>query len=206
MSQKITSKNLQYTSTLPPFLARLRGEAAAVAGGGEGDGPDPMLAARRRHAKPRSASAEAEDAPLVVDERGNTVDTVRVGADGSVTQTGTEERASADRRARDGDGEGGASPGGGGDKAGEDDDADGKGPSGEKIAGVGGARKRKMGRVVGAGAEEEEAGARDERDRKTGGPATDGEDRGREDPTAAGKSKVKKKAKKIKLSFGDDEG
>lgn len=67
MSQKITAKNLTYDNALPPFLARLRGEQSARRG------PDPILAAQRRPGQKRSASEEAEDAPVVVDEDGNVV-------------------------------------------------------------------------------------------------------------------------------------
>ncbi|KAI0481267.1 hypothetical protein GGR56DRAFT_672288 [Xylariaceae sp. FL0804] len=78
--RKITSKNLSYDSTLPPFLARLHGQQHAQHGrgyggygGDSGGGPDPLLAARRRHRGARTASEEAEDAPLVVDAAGNEV-------------------------------------------------------------------------------------------------------------------------------------
>ncbi|KAK4448966.1 hypothetical protein QBC34DRAFT_406434 [Podospora aff. communis PSN243] len=106
MSQKITPKNLQYNSSLPPFLARLRGETAPS----EFDGPDPILAGRRRPAKPRSGSAEAEDAPVVVDERGEVVD-VKVGLDGEVKgeikdQAGTGESKEEGKEGEQGEGKG----------------------------------------------------------------------------------------------------
>ncbi|KXJ97639.1 hypothetical protein Micbo1qcDRAFT_156591, partial [Microdochium bolleyi] len=69
---KINARNLTYDGTLPPFLARLHGQHSAASD--RDGGPDPMLAARRRPGgKKRSASEEAEDAPLVVDEQGNVV-------------------------------------------------------------------------------------------------------------------------------------
>ncbi|PHH81411.1 hypothetical protein CDD82_843 [Ophiocordyceps australis] len=77
MSQKITPKNLSYSSSLPPFLARLQAQAAGA------QGPDALAAARRRSGKPRSESEEAEDAPLVVDEHGNRM-SVRVDSNGIV--------------------------------------------------------------------------------------------------------------------------
>ncbi|GAB1321032.1 hypothetical protein MFIFM68171_11242 [Madurella fahalii] len=185
MSQKITSKNLHYSSTLPPFLARLRGQADSEA---DSSALDPILAARRRPAKARSGSAEAEDAPLVVDEQGNAV-SVTINADGSVKEQGPEE-------ARAG-------------RAGGDEQADTDAATGEKLAGIGDGpnqrKKRKMGKVIGADADEEDAEAQGDKSRKRGsaGPAKT-EDQG--DSARATKAKTKKKAKKIKLSFGDDEG
>ncbi|KAL2015641.1 hypothetical protein VTK56DRAFT_5062 [Thermocarpiscus australiensis] len=193
MSQKITPKNLHYESTLPPFLARLRGQAASET---DPDAPDPILAARRRPGKPRSASAEAEDAPLVVDEHGNTVD-VAVGADGSVK-------------------DGRAPPKNiGAEETGQHTPVVSDAAPGEKIAGIGDAgaqrRKRKMGRVVGADADEERDDERDDTKLKNGGVETDGRSRvrdtkGHDETAPAEKVWTKKKAKKIKLSFGDDEG
>ncbi|KKA30293.1 hypothetical protein TD95_003879 [Thielaviopsis punctulata] len=76
-------KNLSYTASVPPFLARLRHSSSS----GPSDAPDPILAARRRPAAAqRSASQDAEDAPVVLDEHGNAVDAaVAVGRDGTVT-------------------------------------------------------------------------------------------------------------------------
>jgi len=171
MSQKITPKNLQYNTSLPPFLARLRSENAPS----EFDGPDAILAGRRRPAKPRSGSAEAEDAPLVVDDRGNVVGDVTVGKDGEVTQTKVE--------GGEGDGDVGRE---GEVKGGEEARTD---------SGAGGNinnKKRKVGRVVGAGQGEEEVDdAPGLKEKKGAGEV---------------KAKGKKKAKKVKLSFGDDEG
>ncbi|KAM4062665.1 hypothetical protein HRG_007493 [Hirsutella rhossiliensis] len=78
MSQKITSKNLSYSSSLPPFLAALHAHAA-----GASSGPDPLAAGQRRSAKKRSSSEEAEDVPLVVDEQGNAM-RVQLDRDGAV--------------------------------------------------------------------------------------------------------------------------
>ncbi|KAH6839554.1 hypothetical protein B0I37DRAFT_236425 [Chaetomium sp. MPI-CAGE-AT-0009] len=196
MSQKISAKNLQYNSTLPPFLARLRGENPS---GADRDGPDPILAGRRRAVKPRSGSAEAEDAPLVVDDHGNAVD-VTVGADGSVKE---KESASTEHPKPD------ASP------AEDTPAADVSAKTGEKLADIGGQRKkRKIGKVIGAEADEEDTedkSGKNDKDRKVGRPktgnATAAEDAARKDDSAAdSKTKTKKKAKKIKLSFDDNEG
>ncbi|KAL2123675.1 hypothetical protein VTJ04DRAFT_40 [Mycothermus thermophilus] len=199
MSQKITAKNLQFNRTLPPFLARLRGEADAD----RGDGPDPILAARRRPTKPRSASEEAEDAPVVVDEQGNVVegDAVEVHKDGSVTVKPEECTKTEEGKEEEGK------------------DADGKATAStapaENLASVGGLRKkRKIARVVGA-AEENDGGDGGDKDadgdrKASGKSASAGSETASSGITngtgssATAKDKPKKKAKKIKLSFDDD--
>jgi hypothetical protein len=80
MPPKITSKNLSYDTSVPPFLAALRAQASGSSG------PDPLLAAQRRTAKKRSSSEEAEDVPLVVDEEGNVVKEVEVDKNGVVVK------------------------------------------------------------------------------------------------------------------------
>ncbi|KAL2195362.1 hypothetical protein P885DRAFT_40522 [Corynascus similis CBS 632.67] len=199
MSQKITAKNLQYNTTLPPFLARLRGQHASET---DRDGPDPILAARRRAVKPRSKSAEAEDAPLVVDEHGNALEDVAVDADGSVKEK--EAEAAGDRQQQQQEGD-------------QPPDLD-TATSRENLAGVGDQRKkRKIGKIIGAGADEvegEEKGAekRNVHDQESGTEAagaagsTERDTTEKDGSAAAGKIKAKKKVKKIKLSFGDDEG
>ncbi|KAB5518036.1 hypothetical protein GE09DRAFT_1230712 [Coniochaeta sp. 2T2.1] len=184
MSQKISGKNLHYDTTLPPFLARLRGQAASS------DGPDPLLVRNRRHAAPRSESQEAEDAPLVVDEGGNVVEGLRVGADGEVTETDTPK----DKHKKE---EGGKEDGEGGREGGEKEKAELKEKE-EKTAAIGAGKKRKVGKVVGAADDEGE---------RTGRSSKRGEKKGAEgDGKTAQPVAKKKKAKKIKLSFGDDDG
>ncbi|KAI0844530.1 hypothetical protein F5Y00DRAFT_266451 [Daldinia vernicosa] len=174
---KITSKNLAYSSDLPPFLAKLRGQHQQQR---DSDTPDPILAARRRAARPRSASEEAEDAPLVVDEAGNTV-TLPSGADADVPA----------------DDDAGGRNDTGADNAKERER--------EKIASIGAGKKRKVGRVIGGteedeeqkpfknikGREKEESSSAKNSDK----PAVDAK---------SGTKQTKKKAKKIKLSFNDD--
>jgi hypothetical protein len=189
MSQKITSKNLQYTAQLPPFLARLRGQHASET---DPNAPDPILAARRRPGRPRSGSAEAEDAPLVVDEHGNAVD-VTVGADGSVKE---KESASAGGETRTQ-----------AEKAVDETDT----VQGEKLAGIGDQRKkRKIGKIIGAGSDEEDLKEDDKSHKKEKAKTSNGtstsEGKKKDDSAAAAKTKVKKKAKKVKLSFDEDEG
>ncbi|KAL1835930.1 hypothetical protein VTJ49DRAFT_1244 [Mycothermus thermophilus] len=210
MSGKLNAKNLQYNRSLPPFLARLRGEADDETRGG----PDPILAARRRPVKPRSASEEAEDAPVVVDEQGNVVDGggVSVGKDGSVT---VKEEGDGRKDAKEAEGDNG-----------DGDAAAGSAAPAENLASVGGPRKkRKIARVVGAGDGEEEDREADGDNKKSRGGEKDrdGDKHGRATgkPSSAtsrdatkgsdaqavpAKDKPKKKAKKIKLSFGDDDG
>lgn len=188
MPDKITPKNLSYDQRLPPFLARLRGQQS-----GDTQGPDPILAARRRPGRVRSASEEAEDAPVVVDEEGNVVQ-LKEGqlgtSDGEPPVQGqTTDEAGAEERE-------------------ERPSAD-----SEKVAGIGAARKRKIGRVV---------GVRDEDDNDRGNLDSEiakavratkalvkdgkGEEPGlAPKPKGAAEKGGKKKAKKIKLSFGDDD-
>ncbi|KAK7733016.1 hypothetical protein SLS53_008345 [Cytospora paraplurivora] len=192
MSQKITGKNLHYDQTLPPFLARLKGQHA-----GDADSPDPILASRRRAAKPRSASEEAEDEPLIVDDDGNVVQGMKVGVDGTVKEEegeGKEKTTAATTAGEDGAEEAGEEKAQAADK--------------EKVAGIGGSKKRKAGKVVGADSEDAEgddsvaqykAATQDKGDLAR--PKKDAEDKSKAPPV-----KGKKKAKKIKLSFGDDDG
>jgi hypothetical protein len=167
MPEKITSKNLSYSSSLPPFLARLHAQAGGVAG------PDPLLAAQKRSAKKRSSSEEAEDAPLVVDEQGNTV-SLEFEKDGTVKETeaaGIEETITKSPNV---------------DEKPEKRDADSK-------ASIG-ARKRKVGKVIGENANHDSEKDEDNKQNKSIGRSE-----------ATSDKKVKKKAKKIKLSFDAEE-
>ncbi|KAH8898979.1 hypothetical protein GQ53DRAFT_742103 [Thozetella sp. PMI_491] len=183
MSQKITGKNLHYDSTLPPFLARMHGQVPSNSGG-----PDPLLARNRAYGKARSGSAEAEDAPVVLDEDGNVVSGLQVAADGTVKDVaGRKDENSGDAAPEVAGGQGGQPET-------EVKEVD-------KLGAIGGARKRKVGKVVGG--DDEEDGGDAAPSRKAARP----EDGTKEDKEK-GKAGVKgkKKAKKIKLSFGDDEG
>ncbi|CAG9991259.1 unnamed protein product [Clonostachys byssicola] len=122
MSQKITSKNLSYDNSLPPFLAALRRQTA-----GDDEARKPSIG-NRQLGKKRSASEEAEDGPVVVDEEGNVM-SVEIDKDGTVKEV---------------DG-----------KEGDDDvkaDASAKKEGdGAKTSTIGG-RKRKVGKVIGEAA------------------------------------------------------
>jgi hypothetical protein len=212
MSQKITAKNLHYDDSLPPFLARLRGQQAGHSG------PDPILALHRRPGQKRTASEEAEDAPLVVDEEGNVVQLE------DELEKGQQAEKEADRTSRRDDeqeeGEG------------EDDLAQRK--EKERVAGIGASRKRKVGRVVGEQSDEDKdtkAKAKKRNTEKddaarvakasadvrrllnedeasanipTPKPYRSGKEQNTQDGPQKIKSAKKKAAKKIKLSFGDD--
>lgn len=82
MTEKFNAKNLSYNSALPPFLAALKSQH-----GSSHAGPNPLLAGNRRQGAKRSGSAEAEDAPVVVDEEGNVVD-AKLEGDGMVRYEG----------------------------------------------------------------------------------------------------------------------
>ncbi|KAI1273657.1 hypothetical protein F5Y07DRAFT_251572 [Xylaria sp. FL0933] len=215
MSQKITSKNLTYDTSLPPFLARLRGQQSARSG------PDPILAAHRRPGQKRSASEEAEDAPVVVDEDGNVVTGFLVGSEeDKVEATGQETGQQQHNSLQD-----------------QENRGEGDLAQKEKVAGIGGSRKRKVGRVVGEGQSSEDEGER-KGEKKTKAEKKSKDDDARiakasadvrrlvgydeeipnraSDAPAAKRSddkttksattKKKKPAKKIKLSFRDDDG
>jgi hypothetical protein len=185
MPDKITPKNLSYDQTLPPFLARLRGQQST-----DTQGPDPILAARRRPGRVRSASEEAEDAPVVVDEEGNVLQ-----LKGGQPGTGDDEAPLQ--------GEGG-----------ERDKVEEPKTELEKVAGIGAVRKRKIGRVVGARDEDEDKAGLDSdtaKAVKATRALTAQEDNASPPPPKPkggekGDRSAKKKAKKIKLSFGDDDG
>ncbi|KAK4215399.1 hypothetical protein QBC37DRAFT_125254 [Rhypophila decipiens] len=183
MSQKVTAKNLQYNSSLPPFLARLRGQEAESRAHG---GPDPILASQRRIGKPRSASAEAEDEPLVVDERGEVVNLAAMNEDNDHTQEKAGEEGEGDK-ADKGTGEGPAT------EEKKDDLTKSK-------------KKRKLGKVIGGRDEDDE----DENERSDKAKLQTETTKKEVVETGTGKKEggagnKKKKAKKIKLSFGDDE-
>lgn len=97
MSQKITSKNLSYSSSLPPFLQALHARAG---------GDEPAATGQRRAAKKRSGSEEAEDVPLVVDEEGNVVN-VEVDKEGVVKSADALENDDAEDKPAKKDGESG---------------------------------------------------------------------------------------------------
>lgn len=191
MSQKITSKNLSYDTTLPPFLARLHGQHQQHL---SSDSPDPILAARRRPgARVRSASEEAEDAPLVVDERGN------------VVQLDVDEESGDVVKGEEGSNTKGEAGGGDDGEKGKESTARAAGSkdAAVKVAGIGAGKKRKVGRVIGVG-EDGDDESREADSKRVATKTTESDAK----PTTSAKQPPKKKAKKkkIQLSFGDDDG
>lgn len=179
---KITPKNLSYDTSLPPFLQRLKGEFA-----GPSDGRHERAIARPK--RTRDADADAEDEPAYVDEETNhTLSkeeyTALVGADKNI-----EKENSVDGSARE-------------EEAGKEykegkDEANSRVMEKERIAGIGVAKRRKIGKVIGeAGEENGEIGKKDVRSETK--------------PKAGSVKKAeaprsKKKDKMVKLSFNDDE-
>ncbi|KAL7903828.1 hypothetical protein GGI35DRAFT_290354 [Trichoderma velutinum] len=142
-------------------------------------GPDPILSAQRRGGKKRSSSEEAEDNPLIVDEDGNTIEDLKVNKDGTVEETPNEE---ADKGAKDGTLESKTN----------------KSESEPAKASIGG-RKRKVGKVIRDDAHDDAAESSSKK-------KTEATKKGTDDAEQATNRKTKKKAKKIKLSFDEDEG
>jgi hypothetical protein len=163
---KITPKNLQYDSTLPPFLARLQANRAAR------DDRHEFDVARPR--KPRDADADAEDEPVYFDETTGE----------SLTKEEWEEREKKqeEKEAEEGKTEDGEKVDGG------------ERVRKENMAVIGGAKKRKMGKVVGG---EDSIGDEEAPD--------DAAKQSKDQSKKPEKGKAAKKGKKIKLSFGDDE-
>ena len=175
---RFNPKDLSYDQSLPPFLAALRGQLT-----GDGRGADPILAGRRRAVKKRSASEEAEDAPLVVDERGHVVGGVTVGKDGAVA-----ENKAADKTIDEAKDE----------KKDETKDE----PKDDVNVAFGAGKKRRVGKVVGG--DEYEAAERDlkrKRVSKKDGVKDESDTKDKKDK----KDKKKEKKKKIQLSFEDEE-
>ncbi|KAL6693032.1 hypothetical protein J3F84DRAFT_82867 [Trichoderma pleuroticola] len=142
-------------------------------------GPDPILSAQRRGGKKRSSSEEAEDVPLIVDENGNTIEDLKVNKDGTVEETPNED---ADKGANDG----------------TEQNKTNKGEPEPAKASIGG-RKRKVGKVIGEDAHDDAIKPSTEK-------KTEATKKGTDDAEQATNRKTKKKAKKIKLSFDEDEG
>lgn len=170
---KITPKNLQYDNTLPPFLARLQ------ANNNSRDGRHEFSVARPK--KARNAEEEAEDEPVYFNE--DTGETL--------TKTEWEEREKGDvEEAQEGEAK---AEGRDGDDSERKDGAVGRKEVKEKIAAIGGGKKRKAGKVVGGEEQNVERVGSVEKEMS------------KPDEKKTEKRKTPKKGKKIKLSFGDDE-
>jgi hypothetical protein len=166
---KITPKNLQYDSTLPPFLARLQQNNS------NSDGRHEYIVSRPK--KARNPEDEAEDEPVYFNEEtGETL-----------TKSQWEERE-GDSKTKD-------SRGIEEDEAGlrEAAKVEGENKDKERLAAIGGSKKRKVGKVIGTEDEGEEKPARLSGEKKA--VKLDGK--------KIEKGKPTKKAKKVKLSFDD---
>ncbi|KAF7921768.1 hypothetical protein BELL_0325g00150 [Botrytis elliptica] len=186
---KITSKNLSYDSTLPPFLQRLQSNHASTS-----DGRHEFTISRPR--KPIDEDAERESEPVVFDE-----------VSGETWSKEEWERREKERKGEEGE----VKENEGGRREGDEME---KKESAKMAVGIGGSKKRKVGKVIG-GLEEEEIEMGEEKE-KSDDQSSSKKDTGTQKKsesgkigaTAASKSKPKaaaKKGKKIKLSFGDDE-
>jgi len=180
MASKITPKNLSYDTSLPPFLQRLHSQNTSFS-----DGRHERPIARPRRA--RDPDAEADDEPTYVDESTN--HTLSKEEYAELVGGGKEDANDGEKDGGQGrdvvEGEVGEKVVGAAEK--------------EKVAAIGVGRKRKAGKVVGSGEDDDggkekptsaHSGEKEEKisvegTRKTGGP--------------------KKKGKKIKLSFNDEE-
>lgn len=197
---KITPKNLSYDTSLPPFLQRMRGEFASS----NDDGRHERAIARPKRA--RNAEDDEDDEPTYVDESTNH----------TLSREEYKELVK-DKDAGQGEDEVGdvkaVTEGGEGISPGEKDGREKETQIREKIAAIGGAKKRKQGRVVGD--EGEVNGDGDggialavAKAAALAGEAGKGKEKEKDKAELKkpdGK-KDKKKAKKIKLSFGDEEG
>ncbi|KAH8668229.1 hypothetical protein BGZ60DRAFT_528557 [Tricladium varicosporioides] len=177
---KITSKNLHYDDSLPPFLARLK------AGQASSDGRHEFAVARPK--KARNPEDDAEDEPVYFNEDTGETLTKKEWED---KEAG--EDAQADAKVETGDSV---------DKEEEKDTRENK--EKEKLAAIGASKKRKVGKVIGGDDEDQDHDI--ERAAKavaaiSGKP----EAGGKKSEPAKSKGKTGKKGKKIKLSFGDDE-
>lgn len=176
---KITLKNLSYDTTLPPFLARL--QAA-----NQGNDRHEFSVARPK--KQRTAEDEAEDEPVYFDElSGDTL-----------TKSEWESKDAEEKKY--GEGDGAAEVKDGAESKVERKDEEGREREKEKVAGIGGARKRKAGKVVG-GEEEDQETATATKTKEVKGETNI--TKSKVEAKKGDKPKPVKKAKKIKLSFDD---
>lgn len=209
-TNRITTKNLHFTKPLPPFLARL--QQGAYASGPttsqHHSDPDRHSFSVARPKRARTGEEEAEDEPTFVDEV-----TGR-----EVTREEYERLVRGDEGVEEEGGKKDEADGGDDEGEGEEEMKEKEERRREKVAVIGGGGRRRRGvRVVGVEgdveSEEERGKDKDEVRPRTGKYADDKEDvKGKAGekkgtgPTIGPVKQAKKgKAKKIKLSFGDDE-
>jgi hypothetical protein len=189
MSGKIKAKDLQYDSTLPPFLQRLH---AQKAGRGDTDRHEQQVARPKR-----AKDTDADDGPTIVDESGEVVSKAEYE---SITKSGEAAREAPGEGVVEGGDVGGSVTGKVADDAaakvsGALPNEDSTPGNGEQRNSAIGAKKRKAVKVIG------DDGAEDEPAKPKGG------DKVKIEKNVKMSSKPKKKAKAIKLAFDDaDDG
>lgn len=192
MDQKFKAKDLSYDSALPPFLQRLRALHSSNTADGRHERP------QSRPKRVRAEEDEEEDEPTYVAEDGTTMthaEMMEVGMNGQANARNAEDAMDVDtpeldmiRSNSSGEREIGRGT---------------MGREKEKLAAIGAGRRRKVGRVVGAELSPDSRGASRDRSEPTENQMRDLETEAVTAPIAA--PKPKKKMKKVKLSFGDDE-
>lgn len=176
MSGKIKSKDLQYDSTLPPFLQRLRDQNS-----GYGPDRDPDRHEQQRARPKKAKNPEEDDGPTVVDESGETLskeEYAKLSTESKDAEASDETAGGAVSGEVTGDGKPEASGALLGDKG------------SQKVTDGVAVKKRKAAKVVGEDDAEEAETAKD----------------GGEGGAKKAVKKAKKKAKPIKLAFDDDDG
>jgi hypothetical protein len=193
---RITPRNLSYNTSLPPFLQRLHNSNASSSL----DGRHEFAVARPKRA--RNPDADEEDEPAYVDEGTGEV----ISREEYAALVSSEGKPGG---AGDGDiGEGGAGSGDRVAEAGTETSTlkeNEKEKEKENLAAIGGGpRKRKAPKVIGS-VESEDEDAKEKADSKPKADLKPGEAKKGASGSVSKRGK-KGKGKKIKLSFGDDEG
>lgn len=192
MDQKFKARDLSYDSALPPFLQRLRALHSSNTADGRHERP------QSRPKRVRAEEDEEEDEPTYVAEDGTTMthaEMMEMGMNGQANARNAEDAMDVDTPELDMTRS---------NSSGEREIGRGTmGREKEKLAAIGAGRRRKAGRVVGAELSPDSRGASRDRSEPTENQMRDLETEAVTAPIAA--PKPKKKMKKVKLSFGDDE-
>jgi hypothetical protein len=191
---KFNAKNLHYEKPEPAFLRRLRGEAAS-AGGGDSDRLNVQHA---RTGKKARLEMDDDDGPTIAYEYAGGGNVGREEYE-ALTKVAKAKSDDGDGATIEGEGKGGGEGGG----KGREDHGSGSGAvddGGEerekqKVADVGGVKKRKAGKIVGG----EDDGDVEQTQTKGGAVARSITTT----TTTTTKSKSSKKQKKVKLSFDE---
>lgn len=180
--------NLAYNPNIPSFLANLQNQVA-------GHDAGPARSTNRRLGKTRSASEEAEDAPVIVDEDGNAT-TLTMDKSGNIaTEEG--EKTTAEKSSEK-------------EEDGQEDGAQTKTAAKATSATSIGGRKKRTAKMVAGDDEDDEDGTEKEKEKGKGKDADlrggAGEKKGDEDKNDGKRTKKRVKGnKKIQLSFADED-